>query len=101
MKLIKRIIQFFKSILEKRRLKKLTKIVQKGATKKNNERKKLDFLVAIYIQKFLKRSKSNSSEFIPLDYKTKNKLAENVNAEFGEQMAQLNLKYHKHKMELV
>lgn len=92
MKIIQLIKRIYQNIVNYFRYRKMTKTLIKGAKAKNNDRLKLDFLMAKERKKFLKNSKSNTSDFIPLDFSTRQKLKFHLETEFGEQMAQLNLK---------
>ncbi|NCP91135.1 MAG: hypothetical protein GW827_13050 [Flavobacteriales bacterium] len=92
MKLIKLLQKFFENILRYFQYKKITKTLIQGAQKKNTDRLKLEFLIAKDKKKFLKKSKSNTSEYIPLDYTTRMKLKFYLEEQYSSQMAQLNLR---------
>lgn len=92
MKLFKQIITFFKRILRRFTYYRLNKKLTKVAVKKKNERLKLRYEVAKYIQSFAKLDKDNKSKYIPLDKKTKELIKFNVSEKFGDNMAKLNVR---------
>jgi len=92
MKIIKLIFQFFKNIIKNYKYKKITKILQEKAQTKKTDRLQLTFLIAKFKRKYRKKSKSNTSEFIPWSFEDKQRIKGLLNHEFGDQMAQLNVK---------
>ena len=92
MKIIQLIIQFFTNIFKTINYRKLTKTLVEGAKKKNKDRLNLEFLIAKYIKKFRKKSKSNTSEYIPLSFMEKQRIKYLLEQEFGDQMKQLNVR---------
>lgn len=100
MKTIKQIINFFNNLYRNYRFNRLNKKLTKVVKKKNNERLKLRYEIAKYITKFAKIDKDNKSKYIPLDWKTKELIKFNVQKEFGQQMANLNVKLNN-KLQVV
>lgn len=100
MKIINRIINFFKNLYKRYRFKKIEKKLTKVAKKKTNERLQLRFEIANYIRKFAKIDKDNKSKYIPLDFKTKQLIMFNVEKEFGQKMSKLNVKLNS-KLQVV
>lgn len=100
MKLIKQIILFFKNLVQNYQFKKINKKLSAVAKKKTNERLKLRYEIAKYIRTFAKMDKDNKSEYIPLDFKTKELIKYNVNEKFGQEMSKLNVKINN-KLQVV
>ena len=92
MKIIKSTVNYFKNLITNYNNKRITKELVKGARAKNSDRDNLRFLVLKFISKYRRKSKSNTSEYIPLSFEEKQKIKFLLYAAFGEQMQQLNLK---------
>lgn len=91
MKIIQTIIKFIKDFFYNLKLKRLTKIVQKGAKEKNQDRKKLQFLIALRVKRYLKKSPHNKSEYIPPSFEERKRIAAILQKDFKDQLAPLNV----------
>lgn len=96
MKIIQLISQFFSNLFNYFKYKKITKTLVAGAKKKHKDRLNLEFLIAKYIKRFRKKSKSNTSEYIPLSFMERKRIKYLLEQEFGDQMKQLNVRLNNH-----
>jgi hypothetical protein len=100
MKIIQAIINFFKNFFYNRKLKKLTQKLQKGAQEKNQDRKKLQFLIALRVKRYLKKSPHNKSEYIPPSFEERKRIAAILQKDFKDQLGPLNVTIN-HEFKLV
>ncbi|WP_271407296.1 hypothetical protein [Tenacibaculum soleae] len=100
MKYLKQFFRFFLKFYKNRKYKKLNKKLLKASNKKVNERLVLRFEITKYIRKFAKLDKNNKSQYIPLDFATKQLVRFNVDKEFGQKMSKLNVKLNN-KLQVV